>query len=178
MRRSLAQFSESEASNLTPSLADFTTTTRELKFSVQTADLPSVGSASHADRDAVVSLWERAGLVASYNDPRADFDFSVAKSNSDVLVAREHGAIVASVLVGHDGHRGWLWYVSVDPDHQKRGLGALVVAAAETWLAERGVRKVMLLVRETNTAIVKFYDGLAYETVPRTVMQKWLVPSP
>jgi ribosomal protein S18 acetylase RimI-like enzyme len=141
-----------------------------------TTGLPPIEGASHADREAIVRLWERTGLVATYNDPGEDFDFAVAKSSSDVLVAREHGAIIASVLVGHDGHRGWLWYVSVDPDHQKRGLGAAVVEAAESWLARRGVRKVMLLVRETNTAVVKFYDGLAYETVPRTVMQKWLVP--
>jgi ribosomal protein S18 acetylase RimI-like enzyme len=138
--------------------------------------LSSVEPASAADRAAVVRLWERAGLVASYNDPGEDFDFAAGKQSSDVLVARTNGEIVASVLVGHDGHRGWLYYVAVDPDHQKRGLGATIVAAGEAWLKNRGIRKAMLLVRETNTRVIKFYEGLAYETVPRTLMQKWLIP--
>jgi ribosomal protein S18 acetylase RimI-like enzyme len=142
------------------------------------SDALSIEPASSADRSAVVRLWERAGLVASYNDPTEDFDFAVGKQSSDVLVGWSAGKIVASVLVGHDGHRGWLYYVAVDPDYQKRGLGTAIVGAGEAWLASRSVKKVMLLVRETNTRVVRFYEDLAYETVPRTIMQKWLIPPP
>ncbi len=141
-------------------------------------DALMIEPASTEDRNAVVHLWERAGLVASYNDPGEDFDFAIGKQSSDVLIGRSAGKIVASVLVGHDGHRGWLYYVAVDPDYQKRGLGAAIVGAGEAWLVSHGVKKVMLLVRETNTRVVKFYENLAYETVPRTIMQKWLSPPP
>lgn len=133
-----------------------------------------VAPAAAADRDAVIRLWTRAGLTTDYNDPGEDFDFAVGKEGSDILVGYSGGDVAASVLVGHDGHRGWLYYVAVDPDYQKRGYGADIIAAGEKWLVERQVRKVMLLVRETNTSVVRFYESLKYDAVPRVVMQKWL----
>ena len=136
----------------------------------------AVEAARSTDRAEITMLWQKAGLVASYNDPDDDFDFAAGKDNSDVLIIRDADEIVASVLVGHDGHRGWLYYVAVHPDHQRRGLGASIVAGGEAWLKARNVKKVMLLVRETNTRVVNFYENLGYETVPRTLMQKWLNP--
>lgn len=82
--------------------------------------------------------------------------------------------IMCSVLVGHDGHRGWLYYVAVTPAQQGHGFGATIVAAAEEWLRARGVRKVQLLIRPTNVKVRAFYKHLGYETSPVTVMQRWL----
>jgi len=127
-----------------------------------------------SDHDRVGQLWVRCQLTTSYNDPHKDIEFAAGGIASDVLVGLEGDRIVASVMVGHDGHRGWLYYVAVDPDCQGRGYGAYVVAAGEAWLRDRGVAKVMLLIRETNTAVQRFYTGIGYETIPRIVMQKWL----
>lgn len=134
----------------------------------------SVRQASAGDRDAVVALWSKCGLTVPYNDPAADFDFANGKPNSTVLVGSVAGRMVAAVMVGHDGHRGWLYYVAVDPDQRRRGLGGAIVAAAEGWLRQRGVPKVMLLIRETNTQVADFYGEIGYEAAPRLVMQKWL----
>ncbi len=132
--------------------------------------------ATASERGLVTDLWVRAGLTTSYNDPASDFDFAIGRSGSDVLVGVWSEKIVASAMVGHDGHRGWLYYVSVDPDVQNRGYGAAIVAACEAWLRIRGVPKVMLLVRETNSKVVGFYGRNGYEAIPRTIMQKWLTP--
>lgn len=75
------------------------------------------------DVDATIALWERCGLTRPWNDPYKDIAFARGKPNSDVLVAERDGKIIASAMVGHDGHRGGLYYVSVDPDHQNQGLG-------------------------------------------------------
>jgi ribosomal protein S18 acetylase RimI-like enzyme len=48
------------------------------------------------------------------------------------------------------------------------------MSAAENWLSERGIRKMQIMVRETNQAVIEFYKKLGYEIAPRTVMQKWL----
>lgn len=77
-------------------------------------------------------------------------------------------------MVGHDGHRGWLYYLAVDPARQRRGVGRALVAAAEDWLATRGVPKVHLMVRESNAAVAAFYRRLGYDPMPRLNMQKWL----
>lgn len=127
------------------------------------------------DEAAVVEMWRVCNLVASYNDPVADFRFAKDSSCSDVLVGQDAaGSISGSVMVGHDGHRGWLYYVASAPEARGSGIGRQMVEAAEDWLRQRGVLKVHLLVRETNTGVVAFYDRLGFEILPRTVMGKWL----
>lgn len=127
------------------------------------------------DETNVVALWYACEMVASYNDPVADFRFARQGATSDVLVAEdESGGIVGAVMVGHDGHRGWMYYVAAAPMVQGSGVGKTVVNAAENWLRQRGVTKVQLLVRETNTKVVGFYEHLGFEVTPRVVMAKWL----
>lgn len=139
----------------------------------------TVRSASPDDEQAVVELWRACGLVVSYNDPAADFRFARARANSDVLVGvDEQGALQASVMVGHDGHRGWLYYVASAPGSRGVGFGRQMVVAGEDWLRRRGVVKVQLMVRDTNTQVVAFYQRLGFETAPRVVMSKWLDAEP
>ncbi len=127
------------------------------------------------DRDAVIALWRVCGLVVSYNDPYTDFDFALEGPNSTVLVARDDtGTIRGAAMVGHDGHRGWLYYVGADPGLRGMGIGRKLVEAAEDWLRQHGVPKIQLLVRESNTQVVSFYERLGYEETPRIVMAKWL----
>jgi ribosomal protein S18 acetylase RimI-like enzyme len=124
---------------------------------------------------SVVELWRVCDLISSYNDPAADFRFAKAGACSDVLVGEdETGRISGSVMVGHDGHRGWLYYVAAAPHARGSGIGRQMVQAAEEWLRQRGVVKAQLLVRETNTKVVSFYEHLGFDIAPRVVMGKWL----
>jgi ribosomal protein S18 acetylase RimI-like enzyme len=135
----------------------------------------SIRIASQSDESAVIALWRGCELVAIYNDPSSDFNFAVCGGCSDVLVNEdEDGQIDGSVMVGHDGHRGWLYYVATAPHARKVGLGRTMVQAAEQWLRQRGVVKAQLLIRETNTKVVAFYEHLGFEVTPRVVMGKWL----
>jgi ribosomal protein S18 acetylase RimI-like enzyme len=81
-------------------------------------------------------------------------------------------------MVGHDGHRGWLYYVAARPASRSTGVGRQVVQAAEDWLRRRGVWKAQLLVRDTNTKVVGFYEHLGFEVSPRVVMSKVLAQEP
>ncbi|CAN3992343.1 GNAT family N-acetyltransferase [Methylocystis bryophila] len=111
----------------------------------------------------------------SYNDPAADFRLAMTGVCSDVLVAEEdQGHIIGSVLVGHDGHRGWLYYLATATRAQGSGVGRKLVEAAEQWLRERGAVKAQLLVRERNSGVVSFYERLGYEVTPRVLMSKCL----
>lgn len=141
------------------------------------ADEPMViEAATAAQREEMAALWERCRLTTSYNDPLHDFDRARGKPGSEVLAGIVGGRVAASVMVGHDGHRGWVYYVAVDPAFQGRGYGARLVAAAEDWLRRRGVPKVQLLIRETNRRVQDFYEHLDYERSLVIVMQKWLTP--
>jgi ribosomal protein S18 acetylase RimI-like enzyme len=137
--------------------------------------LLTIRSALAEDEPAVVALWRACDLVASYNDPLADFRFAKGGACSDVLVAVDDaGGVVGSVMVGHDGHRGWLYYVAAHPASRSTGVGRCMVQAAEDWLRQQGIVKAQLLVRETNTKVVGFYEHLGFEVAPRVVMSKWL----
>lgn len=135
----------------------------------------TIRSAVASDEPEVIDLWRACGLVTSYNDPATDFRFALNGACSDVLVGLgEDGRVQGSVMVGHDGHRGWLYYVASHPDARGLGIGRSLVTAGEEWLRHRGVKKAQLLVRETNTKVVSFYEHLGFETTPRVVMSKWL----
>ncbi len=129
-----------------------------------------------ADEGAVVALWRACGLVVPHNDPLQDFRFAHGRTGSDVLVGADEGRIVGAVMVGNDGHRGWLYYLAADPARRGQGVGRRMVEAAEDWLRRRGVAKVQLMVRDTNTAVVPFYEHLGFETAPRVVLGKRLTP--
>ena len=130
-----------------------------------------IRSATLGDEAAVTALWQECGLTVPYNDPAADFRFALGKPNSDILVTED---LNGAVMVGHDGHRGWLYYLAVAPARQRQRVGRMLVTAAEQWLAARGVPKVQLMVRDTNTAVAAFYQRLGFDLMPRINMQKWL----
>jgi ribosomal protein S18 acetylase RimI-like enzyme len=116
------------------------------------------------DRDAVIALWGACGLTRDWNDPVKDFDFALAGATSTVLVHEIGGQIVASVMVGHDGHRGAIYYLAVAPEHQKRGLGRAAVLAAENYLKKLGVWKINLMIRDENESAIGFYKAIGFET--------------
>jgi ribosomal protein S18 acetylase RimI-like enzyme len=135
----------------------------------------SIVEIADADVPAVIALWERCGLTRPWNDPASDIAFARRGANSTVLVGRASGSdIVVTAMVGHDGHRGWVYYVAVEPDRQGAGLGRTIMTAAEEWLRGQGVVKAMLMVRPENTQVQAFYETLDYEEQERVVFAKWL----
>ena len=134
----------------------------------------AIAPITDADVSGVIVLWQRCNLTRPWNDPASDIAFARKGANATILIGRADGAIIASALVGHDGHRGWVYYVAVDPDLQGRDFGRAMMAAAEDWLRQQGVEKVMLMVRADNTKVRAFYDKLGYDTQERVIYAKWL----
>jgi ribosomal protein S18 acetylase RimI-like enzyme len=115
------------------------------------------------DEVAVIALWEACGLTRPWNDPAADFARAVAGPASAVLLLREGESLAASVMVGCDGHRGWVYYLAVSPARRRAGLGRAMMDAAEAWLRARGAPKLQLMVREDNEDALGFYEALGLE---------------
>lgn len=126
------------------------------------------------DVDDVIALWQRCGLTRPWNDPASDIAMARRNANSTILVGRADGAVVATAMVGHDGHRGWVYYVAVDPDRQKQGLGRAIMNGAEQWLRAAGLPKLQLLVRRENAQAGAFYRGIGYEEADTIVFAKWI----
>lgn len=129
-----------------------------------------------ADRvDDAVALWHESGLTRPWNDPHADLMRAVTGPTSTVLGAQDaEGRLLGTAMVGHDGHRGWVYYLAVQPALRRSGLGRALMDASEAWLRERSVPKINLMVRTTNTGVVAFYEALGYEDGDVVVLGKFL----
>ena len=134
----------------------------------------SIKAIEDGDIPEVIALWQRCGSTRPWNDPVADIALARKESNATVLLGRDDGALVASVLVGHDGHRGWVYYVTVDPDRRHEGFGRAIMNAAEAWLRVRGIAKLQLMVRKDNAKVHAFYRSIGYYNQETVTFAKWL----
>jgi ribosomal protein S18 acetylase RimI-like enzyme len=114
------------------------------------------------DTHAVIALWEACKLVRPWNDPRGDIHIKMTTQPELFLVGETDGAIVATAMVGFDGHRGWIHYLAVSPSLQRQGLGKQLMAEVESLLVARGCNKLSLQVRSENEKVLGFYRGLGY----------------
>ena len=135
----------------------------------------AIRDATTVDREAVIALWDAAGLLVNpLNDPAKDFDFALASENATVLLGEAEDRLAAAVMVGHDGHRGWVYYLATDPTQRRSGHGRWIMRAAERWVTQRGVPKLQLMVRASNTQVIGFYQNIGYVVEPREVLAKRL----
>ncbi len=116
------------------------------------------------DEEAVIALWKRCELVRPSDDPKKDIQRKLKVRPDLFLVGLLESKIIASVMAGYEGHRGWLNYVAVDPKYQRRGLARKIMAEAERLLREAGCPKINLQVRSSNRAAMEFYRRAGYAT--------------
>ena len=114
------------------------------------------------DQPAVIRLWEACGLVVPQNDPVADIACKLQVQPELFLVGLLDRAVIASVMAGYEGHRGWINYLAVDPRFRRRGIGRRLMEAAEAALRKAGCPKINLQVRESNDETITFYRRLGY----------------
>ena len=134
---------------------------------------PAIAPLTQADAVVAIALWHEAGLTRPWNDPAADFARALAGSASTILGLKLRGRLIATVMVGEDGHRGWLYYLAVASDARGQGHGRAMLRAAEAWLAERGCPKAMLMIRNDNP-VQRFYAAAGYAAEDVQVMARWL----
>lgn len=114
------------------------------------------------DEPVVVQLWRDSGLVVPHNDPYKDIQRKMAIQADLFMVGVEGTRIVATVMAGYEGHRGWMNYLAVAPDRQRAGLGRQMVAEAERQLRRLGCPKINLQIRRANAGVMQFYRRLGY----------------
>lgn len=117
-----------------------------------------------ADYDSAVALWDAVGLTRPWNDARADLIRAMRGPDSTVLAGYEPTeTLVATAMVGHDGHWGWVYYVAVTPGFQGKGYARRLMQACEEWVHERRIPKIQLMVRADNEDVIGFYEALGDE---------------
>ena len=129
-----------------------------------------------ADANAVIQLWAAADLVRPWNDPQRDIERKLAADPELFLVGEHASLVVATAMVGYDGHRGWVHYLAVAPEAQGRGHGRALMQHAEQLLTALGCAKLNLQIRAGNAGALAFYRTLGYAEDAVIGMGKRLIP--
>ncbi len=122
--------------------------------------------------EAAVELWRDVNLSRPWNDAHADARLALAGETSTILAGRLDGRLVATVMVGADGHRGWVYYLGVLPDFRGRRFGEAMMRAAERWIVARGMPKLQLMVRNDNSTVISFYEAIGYKREEVAVLSR------
>jgi ribosomal protein S18 acetylase RimI-like enzyme len=124
---------------------------------------PHIRPYRSSDREELVALWALTGLARPWNNPYRDIERKLARDADNLLVLEDDDQIVGSLMIGYEGHRGWVNYLAVHPDRRQEGLGRQLMAEAERRLQMLGCAKINLQVRSSNHSAVDFYRHLGYD---------------
>jgi len=141
-------------------------------------DLMQIQPFQEQHRAAVITLWQTCGLTRPWNDPGADIDRALTNVASDILLSFDGDKLIGTVMVGYEGHRGWVYYLAADPGRRGEGIGRNLMTVAEDWLRDRGCPKILLMVRDSNHAVRRFYENLGYDHQNVTALGRWLIDPP
>ncbi len=115
------------------------------------------------DQTAVIELWRACALVVPWNDPVKDIARKLKVDADLFLVGESRSEIVATVMGGYEGHRGWINYLAVSPQHQRKGYGREIMEFVEQRIQLKGCPKINLQIRGTNTQAAAFYQAIGYD---------------
>ena len=127
------------------------------------------------DENTVIEIWRKCDLVKPWNNPKRDIERKLEVDPELFLVGLVDNRVVATVIGGYDGHRGWLHYLAVDPAYQRRGLGRQIMEAVEDKILAMGCPKINIQIRMDNVAATRFYKSIGYKRDKVVSMGKRLV---
>ncbi|MBU7031555.1 MAG: GNAT family acetyltransferase [Theionarchaea archaeon] len=128
-----------------------------------------------SDKPEVIALWNACKLVVPWNDPEKDILAKIKFQPDWFLVGVINGTIISTVMVGYEGHRGWINYLAVSPEFQRKGIGTRMMIEAEHLLKAVGCPKINLQIRTSNTDVILFYESLGYSPDDVVSMGKRLI---
>ncbi len=128
------------------------------------------------DAGAVLELWFACRLIVPQNDPRRDIARKLQVNPEWFLVGELEGRIIATCMAGYEGHRGWINYLAVAPEHQRCGYARRLMEEAERLLRTAGCPKINLQIRATNLGVIEFYRNLGFRVDEVVSMGKRLEP--
>lgn len=115
------------------------------------------------DYEAVFSLWQACeGIGLSAADEKPRIEAYLHRNPGCSFVARVDGQIVGSVLGGHDGRRGFLHHLAVQPEQRRLGIGRKLAQASLDALAQQGIDRVHIFVFADNASGIAFWERIGW----------------
>ncbi len=130
----------------------------------------------NSDGPAVIELWRKCDLVRPQNNPANDIKRKMKINPELFLVGVADNRIIATVMGGYEGHRGWVNYLAVRPQYRRKGYGRQIMYMIEKKLLAVGCPKINLQVRSSNAAVIKFYERIGFKKDDVVSLGKRLEP--
>ncbi len=127
------------------------------------------------DTDAIIDLWSACNLIVPWNNPKKDINRKLSIKDDLFIIGEVNAKIIASAMAGYDGHRGYIYYLAVLPEYQKKGIGTSLLSLVEKKLYKFGCPKINLFVRNTNIKVKNFYKMNKYEMQDSEIYAKRLI---
>jgi ribosomal protein S18 acetylase RimI-like enzyme len=128
------------------------------------------------NQQAVINLWQACNLVVAWNDPVKDIQRKMLVDPDLFLIGELSEDIVAAVMGGYEGHRGWINYLAVSPEHQRKGYARAMMQQVEVLILQKGSPKINLQVRSNNIDVIHFYQAIGYDIENAVGLGKRLIP--
>ncbi|MFV1983104.1 MAG: GNAT family acetyltransferase [Thiohalomonadales bacterium] len=116
----------------------------------------------NSDTKAVIFLWDTCNVLVTSNNPKQDIARKLAVDPDLFLIGEIDGIIVATVMGGYEGHRGWINYLAVHPEYQRNGFGKRIMLEIENRLKMKGCPKINVQIRATNENVISFYQKIGF----------------
>jgi ribosomal protein S18 acetylase RimI-like enzyme len=130
------------------------------------------------DEKQVINLWYACNLVVPWNNPKMDIERKLKVNPELFLIGEYDNKVIASVMGGYEGHRGWINYLAVLPEYRGKGYAKKIMNAIEQKLKDVGCPKINLQIRSNNKDVIKFYEKIGYYDEHMTSMGKRLSEDP
>ena len=122
------------------------------------------------DYEAAVELWKRVeGLDIAEGDDRESIRRFLGQNRGLSRVATDGSTIVGAALCGHDGRRGYIYHLAVDPAYQGRQLGKRLVEECLSGLRRVGLERANILVARDNPRGRDFWRRIGWEELDGAV---------
>ena len=126
-------------------------------------------------RSQVIDLWEQCNLIKYWNDPDKDINRKLKVNDNLFLIVEFNKIIIGSAMAGYDGHRGSVYYLSIGPKYQNKGVGKILMKEIEKRLISIGCPKINIFIRNSNIEVKEFYQSINYEEQNSLVYGKRLI---
>ena len=140
-------------------------------------DTIEIRSFQQEDEAPLIKLWEKCELVVAWNDPSKDISRNVQLDPEELLLGWYDKSLIASVMAGYEGHRGWINYLAVVPEFRRKGLGKTMMKAAKTYLEHFECPKINLQIRAQNHQVIEFYKSIGFLQEEVINLVKRLIPN-
>jgi ribosomal protein S18 acetylase RimI-like enzyme len=122
----------------------------------------------------VVNLWKKTGISVGSSDSEEEIEKMLKRNPNLLLIGKINEKIIAIVMGGFDGRRGYVHHLAVDPIHQKKGYGKMIMNELLNNFRKIGVHKIHLFIEKTNLDVVNFYKNLEWQIRDDLIMMSFV----